>query len=173
MFYQGVKRFSPDEKPHAAKCECPACLAYLAVITRLNPARLTEDDETGQVYVRNAEKKPRPTKGLTWNDPNRPYVLANQQSSASLWRGGVYTQVRSAVTGNPAPISDTRFPRPTAVSKRDTRTAREKRMAKRMTRFKARNAQQIVSSAVIPYKGTRKELVSEIRSNNLAGETRD
>jgi hypothetical protein len=101
LAYRNVKRFAQDEQPHAQKCQCKACQQYTAVITRLNPSRITEDEDSGIVYARNAQVRTpediaTSKSRLKWNNPNRPYELANRDRSSALWRGGVYTQVRTA-----------------------------------------------------------------------------
>ena len=166
LAYRGVKRFRPDPQPHASKCQCKACQTALALIVKVNAGvkgwdRLTEDDD-GNVYLRATERKPKPTKGLKWNDPNRPYELANGNRSSASWRGGVYTQVRATpaytvdntdpdnpvitVTPVPTPSATPAQPRPQRVTSHKV-TPRESRYAARMARFNARNAKQIVSSS--------------------------
>jgi len=162
LAYRNVKRFAQDEQPHAQKCQCKACQQYTAVITRLNPSRITEDEDSGIVYARNAQVRTpediaTSKSRLKWNNPNRPYELANRDRSSALWRGGVYTQVRTAPDYSVTPegkIILNHAPAPTPAPatapvqrQRDNRTTREKRYAARMQRFNARNAKQIVSSS--------------------------
>ena len=175
LAYRGVKRFSQDEQPHAAKCQCDACKDALALVIKITKAKLTpaqyaqwcenrlgEDTDTGITYLRNSERKPKPTKGLKWNDPNRPYELANSNRSSASWRGGVYTQVRTApsytvdstdpdnpvITLTPV-VTPTVTPTPTQLPMVTGRkmTSRESRYAARMARYNARNAKQIVTSS--------------------------
>lgn len=203
LAYRGIKRFAQDVQPHASKCQCTACQQYLKVIARLEqeyvatlaPAlrdtfqsRILTDDD-GLTYVRNAQvRTPEDIAAskskLKWNDKNRPYQIANGNRSSASWRGGVFTQVRTApaytvlddgtVKVNvpaPAPAPANGILR--NVPKRDNRTAREKRYAARMQRFNARNAKQIVSSSntrIMPMV-THRRNGQVILSNNRIEET--
>jgi hypothetical protein len=193
LAYQRVKRFAQDEQPHSQRCQCKACLQYQAVIARLNPSRIVTPED-GPTYVANAqvrtpEDQQAAKSRLKWNDKNRPYQIANGNRSSAPWRGGVYTQVRTApayhvdngmgldanriVLDVPAPAPAPANGIVRNVPKRDTRTKREKRYAQRMQRFNARNAKQVVSSSntrIMPMV-THRRNGQVILSNNRIEET--
>ena len=146
MSYQGIKRFKPDAQPHSQRCVCSACKQYLKVISQLAPARIELDDD-GNPYVMSAEKRDKPTRGLTWNDPNRPYQLAQGNRSSATWRGGVFTQVRTAPAPAPAPVSDpVPLPKRAPAQTRVNVSPRQARYNARMARYEARQAKQVVTS---------------------------
>jgi len=155
----------------------------------LNPSRITQDEETGIVYARNAQvRTPEDIAAskskLKWNDKNRPYQIANGNRSSATWRGGVLTQVRTAPaykvldTGKVQLIAPAPAPAPAKHiverPKRDNRTAREKRYANRMARYTARNEKQIVNSSntrVTPVGGNYRRNGTVIYPNNRIEQT--
>ena len=143
MRYQGIKRFKPDAQPHAQNCDCPACQQYAALIARINPERVTDAGT-----IRNAELRDKPTKGLTWNDPNRPYEIAQGNRSSALWRGGVLTQVRTAPQAQPVQAQPQAQPVQARVATRKPSrlSSREKRYQNRLERSRMASQKQIVTS---------------------------